>query len=232
MASVFSFVNLRVFSSASFVAIACSLPAHAKPSSPFGTREQPVLAAKEINDLVITPVPIEKLATKTLRFGHIGEPGQPKREELLAAFTAFQTQYTLGTDGKITEAAPWKDNGLAEISVTLRQESAAGFYMLGGDAAHCILLKAPDTSTWAVGQKIHLIAYMTGMQEWTDTTGTVQKAPIYEAVVLPLPYSLPDAPTRKQLITALRAGQSFDVIMQPTGSIVEDSRPVVQQLVW
>jgi len=232
MASVFSSVNLRVFSCASLVAISCSLPVHAKPPSPFGTRDQPVFAAKEISDLVITLVPIEKLATKTLRFGHVGEPGQPKREELLAAFNAFQTQYTVSTDGKIVEAAPWKDNGLAEISVTLRQEPAAGFYMLGVDAAHCILLKAPDESTWAVGQKIRLLAYTTGVQEWTDTAGTVQKAPLYEALVLPLPSALPDAPTRKQLITALRAGQSFDVIMPPTGSTAENSRPVVQKLVW
>jgi len=232
MASVFSSVNLRVFSYASLVVIACSLPVHAKPSSPFGTRDQPVFAAKEISDLMITPVPIAKLATKTLRFGHVGEPGQPKREELLAAFNAFQTQYTVGSDGKITEAAPWKDNGLAEISVTLRQEPAAGFYMLGLDAAHCILLKAPEAPTWAVGQKIHLFAYATGVQEWTDTAGAVQQAPLYEALVFPLPSALPDAPTRKQLITALRAGQSFDVIMPPTGSTAENSKPVAQQLAW
>ena len=228
-------MNLRVFFRAPLVIIgsaaALSL-AHAKPINPFGTRDQPVFAAKEVSDLVITPVPIGKLPAKLFKVGHVGETGQPKREELLAAFTAFQTQYAVGTDGNIVDAAPWKDAGLAEISVTLRQEPDAGFYMLGVDATHCILLKAPDASTWTVGQKIRLLAYMSGGQEWTDAAGVVQKAPLYEALILPLSAAQPNAPTREQFIAALRAGQSFTILIQDPAARGEPRGPVVQKLFW
>ena len=228
MSSVFRPLTLRVL----LAAVACSLAAHAKTSSPFGTRDQPVFSTKEISDLVITPLPIGKLPVKSFKVGHVGETGQPKREELLAVFNAFQTQYTVGIDGKIIEATPWKTNGLAEISVTLRQEPTSGFYMLGVDAAHCILLKAPASSAWAVGQKIRLLAYMAGTQEWTDTSGAVQKAPLYEALVLPLPSAQPEAPTREQFIAALRAGQSFTVLIQDPSARGDKNGPVVQKLSW
>lgn len=228
-------MNPRVFSIIRLVAIGgvLALPlAHAKPANAFGTRDQPAFVTKEISDLVITPVLLGKLPVQPFKVGHVGEPGQPKREELLAAFSAFQTQYVIGADGKIIEATPWKTNGLVEISVTLRQEPASGFYMLGEDAAHCIILKAPDASDWTVGQKIRLLAYMTGTQEWTGAAGAVQKSPLYEALVLPLSAAQPNAPTREQFIAALRAGQSFTILIQAPAVHGEQRGLVVQKLSW
>lgn len=198
-------------------------------SSPFGTHDQPVIPAPVADDFAVTPLTLSK---KIFKVGHVGEPGQPKREELLAAFTAFQTQYAVDAAGKITAVAPWKDDGLAEITGTLQQDPQNGLYLLGPDAAHCIFIKAPEkrAAPWAVGDKLHVFAYKTGLQTWTSEEGAEQKSPLYEEVALPLPVQ-PAAPTREQFLAALRAGQTFDVLTIKSAASPKPAF-VLQKISW
>jgi hypothetical protein len=228
-------VNPRIVFCAPLVAAVWSLtllPVQTSAENPFGSREQPVLADKAANDLVITTVQPAKLPKTTFRFSRVGEPGQPKHEELLAVFAAFQAQYSVGQDGKITASPPWKDSGLTEITVTLQQEPQQGLYLLGANAEHCVFVKASESSTWTTGDKLHLYARKTGQQEWTNANGTAQKSPLYEQVLFPQPAAQSDAPTRAQLIVALRSGQSFDILIPQPGSTGACPSLVVQKLVW
>ncbi len=228
-------MNHRAFVLPPLVAITCSLmasAASAKDESFFGTRDQPVATAPVTGDLVVVPVLAEKLPQKTFKIGHVGEPGQPAHEDLSLVFKAFQAQYTAGQDGKILSAVPWKDSGLFEITVTLQQDSQQGLYLLGNDAAHCIFVKTSESTAWVVGEKLHLYAYQTGLQEWTDAAGTVQKSSLYEPVVFPFSSVRQDSPTRKQFVAALRAGQSFTVLVPEAGGKDSPPRLIVQKLIW
>ena len=221
------------------VGITCALTpliSQAENSSPFGTREQPLVSATDQSDLKITAVPITAFLEKLLRLGQIGSPDQPQREELLAAFTAFQTQYIVNSLGAIVSAAPWTDNGLTKITVTLQQAPQEGLYLLGGDADHCIFIKANNPTLWTVGERISVLAYKTGEQEWTDFNSVVHKSALYQQITLPLSsIQQPAAPTREQFIAALRAGQTFVDLMPiktKPGETMTTSAFMVQKLIW
>jgi hypothetical protein len=203
-------------------------------ATPFGTPDQPVVSLENLDDLVITPVEIESLPKQAIKVGHVGEPGQPGREALLAAFTAFQAQYAADVSGKLTVATPWKDNGLVQISATLHQEPQNGIYLLGASAAHCVFVRTSATSAWQVGDKIQILAYKKGSQKWAESgdTDNVQKTPVYEQVKFPLVSTQFDPPTREQFIAALRAGQSFTILIEQKGPADEQPHLVVQKLSW
>jgi len=224
----------NLFSTALLCLISFSPLVTLKAAAPFGTPDQPVVSIENPDDLVITSVEIESLPKQVLKIGHVGEPGQPKREDLLAAFTAFQAQYSVDISGKLTPSTPWKDSGLVQISTTLRQEPQNGIYLLGASAAHCIFVRTAAKVSWQVGEKIHLLAYKRGAQKWanSDEDGSVQKTPVYEQVIFPLVSTQFDPPTRDQFIAALRAGQTFTILIQEKGAADEQPHLVVQKLVW
>ena len=199
---------------------------------PFGTPDQPVIVPPDVEGLVVTLVTVETLPVKIFKVGHVGEPGQPARKELLDIFTIFQTQYAAAPDGKIIPVASWKDEGLTQISCTLQQEPQNGFYLLGPDAIHCILLKAPVPSVWAIGDKLDLLACKTGVQSWTTADGTERKSPVYEQLSLPLTAAQPAAPTREQFLAALRAGQTFTLVIQEKAPSDKHAKLIAQKLVW
>ncbi|MBW8782821.1 MAG: hypothetical protein JF599_13170 [Verrucomicrobia bacterium] len=202
----------------------------AKASHPFGTHDEPVLPANTADSLVITPLTAEKLPPKIFHVGHVGETGQPKREALLAFFAVFQTQYAWDEARKIVPAAPWQASGLVDLTATITQEPANGVYLLGPDATRCVFLKTDEQNLTPVGATLHTLACKTGLQEWGDATGAVLKSPLYQPVVLPLP-SRPDAPPRDAFLAALRAGQTFDILVQEAGPGASPS-PAVYKLVW
>jgi hypothetical protein len=205
--------------------------AQAKDSHPFGTHDEPVLPANDPDGgLVITPLTAQKLPPKLFHVGHVGETGQPKREALLALFTIFQTQYACDEARKIVPASPWQASGLVDLTATITQEPANGLYLLGPDAARCVFLKADGQNLTPVGATLHTLACKIGLQEWGDATGAVQKSPLYQPVVLPLP-PRPDAPTRDAFLAALRAGQTFDIVVQDVGPGAPPV-PTVYKLLW
>lgn len=212
--------------------VVLAMPFAQAAAHPFGTPDQPIIVPPDAEGLVVTPVTVDTLPLKTFKIGRVGEPGQPTRKDLLDVFTIFQTQYTTASDGKISLAAPWKDDGVTQISLTLQQEPQNGFYLLGPDASHCIFLKVPSPCAWAIGDKLDLLACKTGVQTWTTADGTERKSPVYEQLSLPLIAAQPAAPTREQFLAALRAGQTFTLIIQEKAPFDEHTKLIAQKLVW
>jgi hypothetical protein len=203
----------------------------AKDAHPFGTHDEPVLPANDSDArLAITPLTTQTQPAKIFHVGHVGETGQPKRETLLALFAVFQTQYAWDETRKIVPAAPWQTFGLVDLTATITQAPVNGVYLLGPDAARCVFLKTDGQNLAPVGGTLHTLACKIGLQEWGDAAGAVLKSPLYQPVTLPLP-SRPDAPTRDAFLAALRAGQTFDIVVQETGSGASPT-PTVYKLIW
>ncbi len=173
-----------------------------------------------MDDLVVTPIVWEKLPRKPFKVGRIGEPNQPKREALVALFSAFQSQYALEDSGKIIAAAPWTGASLAKLSTTLRQDAVEGLYLLGASVAHCVVFKPAATEPLAIGTKLKTFVYQSGTQTWLDPQGTEQKTPLYQELVLPLKEPKARPPTREQFLDALRAGQKFDVLTKEGDTLI------------
>lgn len=195
-------------------------------SSLFGDPKPPAGSTTLADDLVVTPIAWEKLPRKPFKVSRVGEPNQPKREALVALFTAFQSQYTLDDSGKIVPSAPWTGTALATLSTTLRQDAVEGLYLLGASVAHCIVFKPAATEPLAVGTKLKTTVYQSGTQTWFDPQGAEQKTPLYHELVLPLKELTPRPPAREQFLEALRTGQKFDVLTQDGDTLV------VQVLQW
>jgi hypothetical protein len=179
-----------------------------------------------VDDLVVTPIVWEKLPRKPFKVSRVGEPNQPKREALVALFSAFQSQYALDDSGKIIASAPWASASLATLSTTLRQDAVEGLYLLGASVRHCVVFKPAATEPLAIGTKLKTFVYQAGIQTWLDPQGTEQKTPLYQELVLPLKEPAARPPTREQFLDALRAGQKFDVLIKDGDSLV------VQVLEW
>jgi hypothetical protein len=210
-----------------FLALGWASIAVAEPrSSLFGDPTPPKGSAALVDDLVVTPIAWEKLPRKPFKVSRVGEPNQPKREALVALFTAFQSQYALDDSGKIVPAAPWTGTALATLSTTIRQDAVEGLYLLGASVAHCVVFKPAATEPLAVGTKLKATVYQSGTQTWLDPQGTEQKTPLYDELVLPLKNLTSRPPAREQFLDALRAGQKFDVLTQDGDALV------VQVLQW
>jgi hypothetical protein len=194
---------------------------HAKPSKGlFGDPTPPPGSTTLVDDLVVTPISWEKLPRKPFKVRRVGEPNQPKRETLVALFSAFQSQYALDDAGKIVPAAPWTGASLATLSTTLRQDAVEGFYLLGASVAHCVVFKPAAPEPLIIGTKLKTLAYQSGMQTWLDPQGSEQKTPLYLELVLPLKDPTPRPPSREQFLEALRTGQKFDLLTKEGDTLV------------
>jgi hypothetical protein len=186
----------------------------------FGDPTPPHGSATLVDDLVITPIAWEKLPRKPFKVSRVGEPNQPKREALVALFSAFQSQYALDDSGKIISIAPWTGASLATLTTTLRQDAVEGLYLLGASVAHCVVFKPSLAEPLAIGTKLKTFVYSSGMQTWLDPQGAEQKTPLYLELVLPLSTPSPRPPTREQFLEALRAGQKFDVLTKESDTLI------------
>lgn len=203
------------------IALGAVVTLHAKPSKGlFGDPTPPAGSITLVDDLVVTPISWEKLPRKPFKVRRVGEPNQPKRETLVALFSAFQSQYTLDDSGKIVPAAPWTDASLATLSTTLRQDAVEGFYLLGASVAHCVVFKPAAPEPLIIGTKLKTVAYQSGMQTWLDQQGSEQKTPLYQELVLPLKDLTPRPPSREQFLEALRTGQKFDLLTKEGDTLV------------
>ena len=210
-----------------FLALGWASTVAAEPrSSLFGDPTPPAGSATLVDDLTVTPIVWGGIPRKPFKVGRIGEPNQPKREALVALFTAFQSQYALDDSGKIIPAAPWIGTALATLSTTLRQDAVDGLYLLGASVAHCVVFKPAAPEPLVVGTKLKTLVYQTGTQTWLDPQGTEQKTPLYHELILPLKDLTSRPPAREQFLDALRAGQKFDVLTKDGGALV------VQVLEW
>ncbi|MBC8040173.1 MAG: hypothetical protein H7Y06_06500 [Opitutaceae bacterium] len=216
--------RLRLLSA--FLALGAVALAAEPRHSLFGDPTPPVGSATLLDDLIVTPVVWEKLPRKPFKVSRVGEPNQPKREALVALFSAFQSQYSLDDSAKIVPAAPWTGTTLATLSTTLRQDAVEGLYLLGASAAHCVVFKPTAPEPLVIGTKLKIFVYQSGTQTWLDPQGSEQKSPLYQELVLPLKDPTPRPPARDHFLEALRSGQKFDVLTQ------EGDTLVVQVLEW
>ena len=192
----------------------------------FGDINPPVTSSVPSDDLIIQTITVSKLPRKSFTVGRVGEAGQPTREALGVLFTAFQSQYSLDESDKIIPGAPWTGSSLASISTTIQQEANNGFLLLGTNPANAIVLKIDDLKPPAPETKFQTLAYKAGVQAWSDPQGVPQQSPLYQQVSLPLKEPTLHPPTRKQLIVALRSGQTFEVLVKEKDALV------IQILEW